>query len=79
MSVWQDATVVSSAPGGRVNVGSGSDAIRFMSPKFVQNDGSDYGVVGYGCCIVMGGGSGGGGSGNAGEPIGLLLILTKAS
>jgi len=47
--IWQKGTIVSGAPGGRVNVdASGLDELRFLSPKFVLNDGSDYGLVGYG-------------------------------
>lgn len=49
MAVWEKATIVSGAPGGRVTVdGSGSDWIKFLSPKFKLNDGADYGKIGYG-------------------------------
>lgn len=49
MAYWQKGTIIDGAPGGRVNVSeSGSYDIRFLSPKFVLNDGADYGIIGYG-------------------------------
>jgi len=49
MAYWQKGTIVDGNPGGRVNVdANGPHEIRFLSPKFVLNDGSDYGIVGYG-------------------------------
>lgn len=53
MAHWQKGTIVSGQPGGRVNVDpAGTDELRFLSPKFVMNDGGDYGVVGYGLDVV---------------------------
>lgn len=57
MAYWQKGTIVDGNPGGRVNVDpNGADDIKFLSPKFVLNDGTDYGIVGYGLDLGTGGG-----------------------
>lgn len=55
--IWQKATIVSGAPGGRVSVdAAGIDSVSFLAPKFVQNDGSDYGTIGFGINVFDGAG-----------------------
>lgn len=57
MACWQKGTIFDGMPGGRVAVDpNGADDIRFLSPKFVLNDGSDYGIVGYGLDLGTDGG-----------------------
>lgn len=52
--IWQKATIVSGLPGGRVTVDAlGTSWVRFLSPKFVLNDGPDYGIVGFGIDIIQ--------------------------
>lgn len=48
MAVWEAATIVSGAPGGRVSKDGGADWIKFLAPQFKLNDGADYGKIGYG-------------------------------
>lgn len=51
--IWQAATIISNAPGGRVEVDAlGEDSIRFLSESFRKNDGVDFGNVGVGIDVI---------------------------
>ena len=47
--VWEAATL---QVDGRVDVDGGDDWVRFLAPQFRQNDGSDFGTVGYGIDVI---------------------------
>lgn len=62
--MWEKATIVSGAPGGRVEVDAGgADYVKFLAPQFKQNDGVDYGVIGFGIVTIGEADGGGGGDG----------------
>lgn len=49
MAIWQAATIT----GDRAEVDSeGVSFVRFLSPKFVQDDGAEFGTVGYGINVI---------------------------
>lgn len=51
--VWQKATV--NLETGRIDLDSeGTDWVRFLSESFVLNDGSDYGMIGFGVDFIKG-------------------------
>lgn len=53
-AVWQKATIVSEAPGGRVTVDAlGTSWVRFLGAKFILNDGTDYGIIGFGIDVIV--------------------------
>lgn len=54
MAVWEAATVQSPGADGsvRVDVGAGSDWVKFLSESFRENDGADYGWLGVGIDVI---------------------------
>ena len=47
--IWEAATIT----GNRVEVDAlGDDAVRFLAPQFRQNDGVDFGTVGFGIDVI---------------------------
>jgi hypothetical protein len=53
MPIWEACTIVSKAPGGRVDLdGSGPDWARVLAPQFVRNDGTPFASVGYGVDLI---------------------------
>lgn len=45
MPVWEQATITES---GRVDVEAGNDWVKFLAPQFRLDDGSEYGLIGFG-------------------------------
>jgi hypothetical protein len=58
MSLWEKCTITDPDAAGdaghRVDLdGSGPDWVRVLSPKYVQNDGTDYVFVGNGIKLIQ--------------------------